>query len=166
MTTGRINQVTTFQSAFAAIVYSRVTSTRFRDAEFIITFHVFKIHCSSTDDVRPRVLLPDLRRTSNPQMASPHFPFSHIPSEISFFPVGGNKRSPTYDGDYRRPTSPKRRTHIDVADPRVASCIRFVHRQAIHLLQHRSSTSQKDGTRLHKGKHTPGASSPRVRLPT
>ena len=40
MTTGRINQVTTFRSAFAAIVYSRVTSTRFRDAEFIITFRV------------------------------------------------------------------------------------------------------------------------------
>jgi hypothetical protein len=40
MTTGRINQVTTFQSAFAAITYSRVTSTRFRDAEFIITFRV------------------------------------------------------------------------------------------------------------------------------
>jgi hypothetical protein len=40
MTTGRINQVTTFQSAFAAIIYSRVTSTRFRDAEFVITFRV------------------------------------------------------------------------------------------------------------------------------
>ena len=38
MTTGRINQVTTFRSAFAAIVYSRATSARFRDVEFIIPF--------------------------------------------------------------------------------------------------------------------------------
>jgi hypothetical protein len=40
MTTGRINQVTTFRSAFAAIIYSRATSARFRDVEFVIPFHV------------------------------------------------------------------------------------------------------------------------------
>jgi len=48
MTTGRINQVTTFLSAFAAIIYSCATSAHFRDVEFIIPFHV-KIHRSSTD---------------------------------------------------------------------------------------------------------------------
>jgi hypothetical protein len=42
MTTGRINQVTTFRTAFAATIYSRVTSTRFRDVEFIITFCVLR----------------------------------------------------------------------------------------------------------------------------
>ena len=47
MTTGRINQVTTFRSAFAAIIYSRATNARFRDAEFIITFCV-EIHPGST----------------------------------------------------------------------------------------------------------------------
>jgi len=41
MTTGRINQVTTFRPAFAAIVYSRVMSTRFRDVEFVIPLWYF-----------------------------------------------------------------------------------------------------------------------------
>ncbi len=40
MTTGRINQVTTFRSAFAAINYSHVTSTCFRDVEFVISLCV------------------------------------------------------------------------------------------------------------------------------
>jgi len=37
-----------------------------------------------------------------------------------------------------------------MADPPVVSCIRFDHRQAIHLLQHRSITSHKDGSRLQR----------------
>ena len=133
MTTGRINQVTTFRSAFAAIIYSRVTSTRFRDAEFIITF---RVKDPSQLDGRDQEC-----RTSNPQMASPHFPFSHVPSEISFSPSWETKGSPTYDEDYRRPTT-------DMAEPRVASCIRFDHRQATHLLRRRSSMSHKDSMRL------------------
>ena len=58
MTTGRINQVTTFQSAFAAIAYSRVTSTRFRDEEFVITLCVSD--SSQLNGSRPRVPLRDL----------------------------------------------------------------------------------------------------------
>ena len=58
----------------------------------------------------------------------------------------GNKGSPTYDEDCGRPTTP--------ADPRVASCIRFDLRQAIHLLQHRSSMSHKDSMRLQRRKKT------------
>jgi|SRR5882757_2247485 hypothetical protein len=113
---------------------------------------VFKIHRSSNgrDQAWPR-------RTSNPQMASPHFPFSHVPSEISFSPSWETKGSPTYDEDYRRPTT-------DVAEPRVASCIRFDHRRAIHLLQHRSSTSHKDGIRLQR-QNTPRTGPHRVGFP-
>jgi hypothetical protein len=75
----------------------------------------------------------------NPQMASPHFPFSHIPSKIPLPPPtrgGGSKRSLTYQGDYQHPNcSPfRRRTFVNAADPQVTSCIRFGHRQAIHLL--------------------------------
>lgn len=43
MTTGRINQVTTFRSRFRGPSTTRVQQiTRFRDAEFIISFHILK----------------------------------------------------------------------------------------------------------------------------
>src|ERR1700761_6997846 len=136
MTTGRINQVTTFRSAFAAIVYSRVTSTRFRDAEFIITFRVQDPSAART--VGTKLGLVE-RRTRKWHHLISHSRTSQVRSP---FPRHGKtKGSPTYDEDYRRPTT-------DVAEPRVASCIRFDHRRAIHLLQHRSSTSHKDGIRL------------------
>jgi hypothetical protein len=90
------------------------------------------------------------RRPLNQQMASPHFPFSHVPSEIPFSLFRETKRSPTYDEDYRRPMMPKRHAHVDMADPQVASCIRFDHRQAIHLLQHCLSLSHKDSIRLQR----------------
>jgi hypothetical protein len=78
----------------------------------------------------------------------------------------GNKRSPTYDGDYQRPVRPERHTHVDMADPRVASCIRFDHRQAVHLLQHCSSMSHKGSLRLSKAKSiSPWASPLRVGFP-
>jgi hypothetical protein len=48
----------------------------------------------------------------------------------------------------------------------VASCIRFDHRQAIHLLQHRLSMSHKDSIRLQRQKqNTPRASPLRVGFP-
>jgi hypothetical protein len=122
MTTGRINQVTTFQSAFAAIVYSRVTSTRFRDAEFIITFLcVLKIHCSSTDDMGPRARSLTTWASSNVEPANgiASFPILAHPKRAPLFPVVGNKGSPTYGGDYRRPMTPERRANVDVADPQV-----------------------------------------------
>ena len=93
-------------------------------------------------------------------MASPHFPFSHIPSEISFSPLRETKGHPPT----MRTTDVRRclkGTHTDMADPQVASCIRFDHRQAIHLLQHRSSTSHKDGSRLQRQtKEKPSGRSP------
>ncbi len=97
-------------------------------------------------------------------MTSPHFPFSHVPGEISFFPVAENKGHPPTMGttDVRQHL---KGTYVDVADPRVASCIRFDHRQAIHLLQHRLSLSQKDSIRLQRQKHALGQS-PSSRLPT
>jgi hypothetical protein len=46
-----------------------------------LSLSMFKIHRSSTDDVGLASV-----KTLNQQMASPHFPFSHIPSEIPFSP--------------------------------------------------------------------------------
>src|SRR6266403_2016028 len=65
----------------------------------------------------------------NPQMASPHFPFSHIPGEIPLSLSMGTTDVRWCLKDL----------HPDTVDPQVASCIRFDHRQAIHVLQHRSS---------------------------
>src|SRR5580692_290456 len=76
MTTGRINQVTTFRSAFAAIIYSRVTSTRFHDVEFIIFSY------QDPSQLRDTFLLPRVQASLNQRVASPHFPFSHVSSEI------------------------------------------------------------------------------------
>jgi hypothetical protein len=83
-------------------------------------------------------------------MASSRFPFSHVPGEIPFSLFWETKRSPTYDEDYRRPMMPKRHAHVDMVEPQEASCIRFDHRQAIHLLQHCLSLSHKDSIRLQR----------------
>jgi hypothetical protein len=88
-----------------------------------------------------------VQATSNPQMASPCFPFSHVLSKI---PLSRGETKVTALGeDYQRPATPERHA-TDVADPLVVSCIRIDHRQAIHLLQHRSIASHKDGSRLQR----------------
>jgi hypothetical protein len=51
--------------------------------EFVIPFRV-KIHRGSTDAFP----LGEYSTSLNPQMASPHFPFSHVPSEIPFSRTG------------------------------------------------------------------------------
>ena len=162
MTTGRINQVTTFQSAFAATIYSRVTSTRFRGAEFIITFHVWDP--SQLNGLWPRVIT--LHGLIERQTRKWHHLISHSHTFQARSPLSCRRkqRSPTYDGDYRRPMTPERRT--DMADLRVASCIRFDHRQATHLLQHRSKHVTKGRPDGFKGKNdTPRASLLRVGFP-
>jgi hypothetical protein len=129
-------------------------------------FCVLKIHCSSTDDMGAKSKITTWpHRTLNPQMASPRFPFSHIPSELPFFPVVRKEGSPTYGGDYRRPTTPKGRATWTWRIPKWLSCIGFDHRQAIHLLQHRSSMSHKDSSRLQRQKSSPRASPLRVGFP-
>jgi len=134
MTTGRINQVTTFRFRFRG--HRLLACDKHSLSRCGVHHLTFRVQDpSQLERSGPRV------PTSNPQMASPRFPFSHVPSEISFSPSRETKGSPTYDEDYRRPTT-------DVAEPRVTSCIRFDHRQATHLLQHRSSMSHKDSIRL------------------
>jgi len=169
MTTGRINQVTTFRPAFAAIDYSRATEPL-----------AFVMWSSSSllqyikDPSQPKgaFLRMRVQASLNPQMASPHFPFSHVSGEIPWFREW-EQGSPTFNEDYQRPVTPKK-AHTDAADPRVVSCIRSDHRQAIHLLQHRSSMSHKDSLRLSKSKaratKAPPTNQPRpipywVRLP-
>jgi len=163
MTTGRINQVTTFQSAFAAIIYSRVTNTRFRDVEFIFHPLWLKIHRSSMDRGQEYYYVT----SSNIEPANDitSFPILARPKWDLLFPVTENKGHPPT----MRTTDVRRHLKgacVDVADPRVASCIRFDHRQAIHLLQHRSSLSQKDSSRLQQRQKRTLGQSPSSRLPT
>ena len=99
MTTGRINQVTTFQSAFAAIIYSHVTSTRFRDVEFIITFRIKDP--LQLNGLGPRDLIKHWTRKWHHLIS--HSRTSQVRSP--FFPVVEKKGSPTYNGDYRRLTT-------------------------------------------------------------
>src|SRR6266436_6142923 len=75
----------------------------------------------------------------NPQMASPHFPFSHIPGEIPLSLSMGSKGHPPSMGttDVRWCLKD---LHPDTVDPQVASCIRFDHRQANHIAQSPFST--------------------------
>jgi len=143
MTTGRINQVTTFRSAFAAIAYSRATSAHFRDVEFIIPFCV-EIHRSSIGDTFPQGVLGLIE----PANGITSFPILARPKWDPPFPNGNKGHPPSM-----RTTNV--RWHLkgactDMADPQVASCIRCDHRQAIHLLQHCPSMPHKDSLRLQR----------------
>src|ERR1700684_2288992 len=103
MTTGRINQVTTFRSAFTAIVYSRATSARFRDVEFIIPLSM------SRSTAAQRTPFPPSGSTKHRRTRRWHHLISHSrTSQVrSPFPVR-EQRSPTFNEDYRRPVTPKR----------------------------------------------------------
>jgi|HubBroStandDraft_5_1064220.scaffolds.fasta_scaffold271986_1 hypothetical protein len=146
MTTGRINQVTTFQKPLPwPIAYSRCAgghSPLSRHGVRQLLFTVDPPQLAGTFPPQGGV-----QATSNPQMASPCFPFSHVLSKI---PLSRGETKVTALGeDYQRPATPERHA-TDVADPLVVSCIRIDHRQAIHLLQHRSIASHKDGSRLQR----------------
>jgi hypothetical protein len=67
------------------------------------------------------------------------------------------QRSPTFDEDYRRPMTPKRHTQTRRI-PEWLSCIRSDHRQAIHLLQHRSkhaTQGQLEASKAKRGNKVP-----------
>jgi hypothetical protein len=78
-------------------------------------------------------------------MASPHFPFSHVPSEMSFSPVVGAKGHPPTV----RTTDVRQRTRR-IPEWLAASGL-TIGKQSTSF-QHRLSTSHKDGIRLHKAK--------------
>ena len=117
-----------------------------------LSLFVFEIHRSSTDDVYQLA-------SSNiePTNGITSFPVLAHPKRDLLFPVVGNKGSPTYDEDCRRRTTP--------ADPRVASCIRFDHRQAIHLLSTSLKHVSQGQHEAFKGKNTPRADPLRVGFP-
>src|SRR5882672_10130764 len=77
MTTGRINQVTTFPIRFRGChLLACDPIAHFRDSEFIRP--TSKTHRSSRTP-SPR---NEVQASLNPQMASPHFPLSHVSGEI------------------------------------------------------------------------------------
>jgi len=88
MTTGRINQVTTFRSAFTGVIYSRASIARFRNSEFI--------HPTVKDPFVAQGRL--VQAHLNSQMVSPHFSFSHVSGEIT---LSSGQESPTFREDYQ-----------------------------------------------------------------
>jgi hypothetical protein len=128
MTTGRINQVTTFRSAFAVIIYLHVTSTHFHDEEFVISL------CVGDPLQLKGAFLPDKRESTGHLEPTNGITLYPILAHLKWDPLvpWKGQRSPTFDGDYQQSMTPKR--HTDRADPQMATCIWSDHRQAIHLL--------------------------------
>src|SRR5260370_38596678 len=108
MTTGRINQVTTFRFRFRG--HRLLACDKHSLSRCGVHHLTFRVQDpSQLERSGPRV------PTSNPQMASPPFPFSPVPREISFTPSRETNGSPTYNDDYLRPTT-------NVTEHRAPSC--------------------------------------------
>jgi len=120
------------------------------------------IHCSSTDQTWGQMYYLTLLNIE-PTNGITSFPILACPKWDLLFPVVGNKKV----------TPPTMRT-TDVRwktwrIPKWLAASGFDHRQAIHLLQHCSSMSHKDSSRLqrqNKKKVEPSDQSPSSRLPT
>ena len=133
MTTGRINQVTTFRSAFAAIIYLCVTSTHFYDVEFVISL------CVGRSIAAQGCFPPDEREYKPPWTHKWHHLVSHPHTSQVRSPCPMKRTKVTHLWWGLPTINDTWKAHIDVVDPQVATCIRSDHRQAIHLL----STSLK-----------------------
>src|ERR1700679_619806 len=112
MTTGRINQVTTFRSAFAAIMYSRAPSAHFRDVEFIVHFSMSR----STAAQQTPFPLGEYLGIIEPANGITLISHSRTFKVRSPFPVR-EQRSPTFNEDYQRPATPKRHLHRHGGSP-------------------------------------------------
>jgi len=107
MTTGRINQVTTFRPAFAAIVYSRVIEHSLSRCGVRHSLMVFSSRSIAAQDglfLSVRVTHP-----LEPTNGITSFP---ILAHLKWDPLvpWKEQRSPTFNGDYQRPMTPKRHT--------------------------------------------------------
>src|SRR6266404_2167135 len=108
MTTGRINQVTTFRNHFrgrrslAARQGHPPLSRRGVCQPFSFTFDPPQL----TDTFPLQV--QGIQVTSNPRTASPCFPFSHVSGKV---PLSRRETKVTAFGeDYQRPATPERHT--------------------------------------------------------
>src|ERR1700690_1744114 len=106
MTTGRINQVTTFRNHFRGhrlLAACQGHPPLSRCGVRQLLFHSRPTAACGTPSP-PR----GVQATSNPQMASPCFPFSHVLSKI---PLSHRETKVTalYE-DYQRPATPERHT--------------------------------------------------------
>jgi hypothetical protein len=120
----------------------------FRDVEFVIPFRV-KIHRSSTDAFPrlPKVNGWEYTTSLNPQMASPRFPFSHVPSEIPLSRTG----TEVTHLQWRLPTSnvTQRALRTWRIPEWLAASGLTIGKQSTSF-QHCSSMSQKDSSRLQR----------------
>src|SRR5712672_2345045 len=153
MTTGRINQVTTFPIRFRGChLIACDPIAHFRDSEFIRP--TSKTHRSSRTP-SPR---SEVQASLNPQMASPHFPLSHVSGEI---PLSDMRTRVTHLPCGLPATGDASKAHTVTTDPQAASCIRFDHRQAIHP----PSTSLKCNSHKERLSHQRQARHPGPQLP-
>ena len=121
MTTGRINQVTTFRSAFTAVIYSRATH---RSLSWL------GVHLSYCQRLVVAQGFPSLIGTSLLESTTVITSFP-ILARLSWDPLCPRTRV-THLLWGLPVTGDAWKAHAITADPRVASCIRFDHRQEIH----------------------------------
>jgi hypothetical protein len=145
MTTGRINQVTTFPNRVPAVAATRMYNTLSR-RDFRMTMAFLKPNFKQHPHRKPFDPFPPnsmdkYSHLLNPAMETPCFSFSHI---LGCFTPSIKRRGslPSVKTTSNRLT--KKRQAAIAADLRVNSCNGFSHRQAIHTLQHCQPTLQNE----------------------
>ena len=138
MTTGRINQVTTFRSAFAAVVYSRAT------IRSLSRLGVHLSHCQRPIVAQGCLCTSLLESTS----VITSFP---ILARLSWDPLVQGQGSPTFFEDYQWPVTPERHTQSRRIPEWLTASGLTIGKEST-LLHHRSSASTwvitgKRGTR-------------------
>jgi len=128
MTTGRINQVTTFHLHTSRGTWSKrpllMVSNHFRSREFII--NGWKIQ------LQPRNAFHSVLTKSEPTNETPCSPISQISDTL--LPVE-TTRIMAFRENYTQPAGhPKDIPSTVMADPQVVMCNRFSYQQVIHIL--------------------------------
>ena len=146
MTTGRINQVTTFRMCMQpAEAYCVAQRHRTRTAVLSLAGVRHKENINApTEYIRSQYTITFRRSVLSeraPATQTPCIPISHVPSQLSVF--GMRTQITTFDEDYQQPAPTERRRTV-TADPRVVICIRLGYQQLIHTPQQYKHTSQKD----------------------
>jgi hypothetical protein len=154
MTTGRINQVTTFLNHFCGPSLTRGVPGAL--SAFTTWSSSTFVHSRPTAACRhlpPRGYKRPQTRRWRHLVSRSHTSQARSPCPVE------RQRSPPLMRTTKRPATPERHA-TDVADPLVVSCIRIDHRQAIHLLRHRSNSHHIRMARGFKGEQRQPASQP------
>ena len=134
MTTGRINQVTTFLNHFCGRRLLAACQGHSPLSRRGVHQLLFIVDPPQLADTFPPggYKRPQTRRWRH-LVSRSHTSRARSPCPVE------RQRSPPLMRTTKRPATPERHA-TDVADPLVVSCIRIDHRQVIHLLLHRSNS--------------------------